>query len=61
MINSVAYFAIVYALLVGWIAAIVALITLGVRRRRVLLVVIAMLLAWAGPLTVRWLETILSG
>ena len=60
MINSPAYFAIVYALLAGWVATIVWLIALGVRRRRVALVVAAMLLAWAGPFTIRWLESVLG-
>ena len=60
MINSPAYFAIVYGLLAAWLAAIVWLIALGVRRRRVALVAVAMLLAWAGPLTIRWLESVLG-
>ena len=60
MINSPAYFAIVYALVAGWAAAIVWLIARGVRRRRVALVVAAMLLSWAGPLAIRWLESVLG-
>jgi hypothetical protein len=60
MINSTAYFAIVYALLAAWIGAIVWLIVLGVRRRRVTLVAVAIALAWAGPLTISWLEAVLS-
>ena len=60
MINSFAYFAIVYSLLAAWIAAIVWLIARGVRRRQVPSVIVAMVLAWAGPLTIRWLEAVLS-
>ena len=61
MINSTAYFAFLYSLVACWAAGIVVLLVLGVRRRRVLLVVIGIGLAWAGPAAMFWLEALLSG
>ena len=61
MINSTTYFAFLYSLVALWAAAIVMLLVLGVRRRRVLLVVLGLALAWTGPAAMFWVEGMLSG
>jgi len=60
-INSPAYFLILYALVALWAAAVLRLLTLGVRRRRVPLVLLAFLVAWAGPAAMVSLEALLGG
>ena len=60
-INSPAYFLILYALVALWAAAVLRLLYLGVRRRRVKLVLIGLFIAWAGPAAMVSIQTLLDG
>jgi len=61
MINSPTYFAILYALVALWAAAILVLVVRGVRRRSIPLVLVAIAIAWTGPAVMFWAEAMLSG